>query len=294
MIVALSAFFALLAAGSNALGTVLQRRAVLSIPASPSLRPGLLRDLARTPSWLCGMLAVVAAALLQGLALATGALSVVQPVFVLELPLALVIGGAVFHVHQSRAAWISVAGIASGLAVFLFSLAPGGGRQQVPGLLWVPVLAVTGALGVVLTLTGLRRPAGMTRAASLGAAAAIGNALTAALIKSAADVFASEGVDGFLRAWQTYSFGVVGAGALLLLETAMQAGPLIASQPALTLGDAAASFCLGIVLYTEQPRTGWWLLPAFLGFGVLCGSTLALALTKCLEDCVPPVRPDTT
>ncbi|QIZ00778.2 molybdopterin cofactor-binding domain-containing protein [Streptomyces sp. S1D4-11] len=59
-------------------------------------------------------------------ALATGSLAVVQPVSALELPLALVIGGVVFHVHRSRTAWISAAGITVGLTVFLMTSAASG------------------------------------------------------------------------------------------------------------------------------------------------------------------------
>lgn len=50
--------------------------------------------------------------------------------FILELPLALVIGGMVFHVELSRKAWVSVACIAGGLALFLFSMAPSGGGTR--------------------------------------------------------------------------------------------------------------------------------------------------------------------
>jgi hypothetical protein len=286
LIFALSVVLAVVAAGSNALGTVLQRRAVLDVPASRALRAGLLRDLTRTPVWYLGILGVIGAAVFQALALAFGSLAVVQPLFVLELPLALVIGGIVFHVHRSHRAWTGVACIVVGLGVSLGSLAPAGGRAQVPGLLWVPVLAVTVGIGVVLTLSGVRLPLGPARAACLGAAAAIGNALAAALIKSSVDILAHHGLVAFLLSWQTYSFAAAGVLAVFLLETAMQGGPLIASQPALTLGDAVVSFCLGVLLYGEHPRTGMWLIPALAGFAVLLYGTFVLSHTQCLADCL--------
>lgn len=95
----------------------------------------------------------------------------------------------------------------------------------------------------------------------LGAATAIGYALTAALMKAAAATFSREGLTAFFQSWQTHAFAAVGASALLLLEHAMQAGPLIASQPALPLGDATVSLLLGVALYHEGMRGGWWLLP---------------------------------
>ncbi|KIF04370.1 membrane protein, partial [Streptomyces sp. RSD-27] len=85
----LPVLFALFAAFSNALATVLQRRASQTVPQSAGFRFGLVLDLLRRPLWLGGILAVVAAGAGQAAALATGALSLVQPLFVLELPLAL-------------------------------------------------------------------------------------------------------------------------------------------------------------------------------------------------------------
>ncbi|MET9967153.1 amino acid permease [Streptomyces sp. NPDC006356] len=88
----LSVVFALCAALSNAVATVLQRKAALTVPRSAGLRAGLMLDLLRRPVWLAGILAVIAAAVCQALALATGPLTIVQPLFVLELPLAVISG----------------------------------------------------------------------------------------------------------------------------------------------------------------------------------------------------------
>ncbi|MFK4148455.1 DMT family transporter [Streptomyces sp. NPDC004065] len=283
---ALAVLLATLAACSNALGTVLQRRAALTVPASTSLRPGLIVDLLRTPVWLAGIIGVVLSAILQALALAWGSLAVVQPVFILELPLALIVGGIVFHVHRSRRSWTAVACIAVGLAVFLVSLEPSGGRDWVPGLWWVPTLAIIGGIGVALVVTALRRPFGLARAACLAAGAALGNALTAALMKSAMGILGDRGVSAFFLTWQTYAFAVIGGVSLFLLGTAMQAGPLIASQPALTLTDAVTGVVLGVALYAEQPRTGMWIVSSVLGFALLTYGVFALSRTRCLAECL--------
>lgn len=57
---ALPVLFALFAALSNALATVLQRRAALTVPQGRGLRFGLIRDLLRRPVWIAGILAVIA------------------------------------------------------------------------------------------------------------------------------------------------------------------------------------------------------------------------------------------
>jgi hypothetical protein len=119
---------------------------------------------------------------------------------------------------------------------------------------------------------------GGARAVCLGLAAAIGYALTAALMKSATDTLDHQGVAAFFSSWQTYGFATVGVCALFLLENAMQAGPLVASQPALTLGDALVSLSLGVTLYNETVRVGWWLIPEVVG--VLLVALGAIGLSR--------------
>ncbi|WP_063775141.1 DMT family transporter [Streptacidiphilus anmyonensis] len=278
MTAVLSVVFAVCAAISNAMGTVLQRRAALIVPRSQGFRLGLMWDLLRTPVWLFGILGVIFAAAFQGLALATGPLAVVQPIFVLELPAALMIGGMVFHRRMPTLAWIWVACLVGGLGMALVAAAPTGGSLQ-PGVgLWVLALASCGGAMVVLCLAALRRPVGGARAVCLGLAAAIGYALTAALMKSATDTLDHQGVEAFFTSWQTYGFATVGVCALFLLENAMQAGPLVASQPALTLGDALVSLSLGVTLYNETVRVGWWLIPQIIG--VLLVALGAIGLSR--------------
>jgi hypothetical protein len=93
----------------------------------------------------------------------------------------------------------------------------------------------------------------------MGLAAAIGYALTSAFMKSSIDILSREGIAAFFTSWQTYAFAAMGVCSLFLLENALQSGPLVASQPALTLGDALVSLTLGVTLYGETLRGGWWL-----------------------------------
>ena len=103
------------------------------------------------------------------------------------------------------------------------------------------------------------------------------DALTAGLMKDSMRLLDSGGVVGFLTAWQTYGFALAGVFAVLLLEHAMQGGPLVASQPALTLGDATVSLLLGVVLYREDVRGHWWVVPQLLGVALLVVGVLHLA-----------------
>ncbi|AYL34221.1 DMT family transporter [Streptomyces fungicidicus] len=277
MDILLPALFALGAALSNALATVLQRKAALTVPRSDKLRAGLMLDLLRRRVWLAVIAAVIAAALCQAVALATGPLTVVQPLLVLELPFTLVIGTLLLRGRLSRAGWAAVCAVVAGLAVALGAASPEGNRTHVPMDLWIPALAVCVAAIAGLVLTGIRRPEGRGRAACFGLATAVAYAVTAALMKASMHTLDDDGVVAFLTAWQTYGFALFGVSALFFLENAMQAGPLVASQPAITLGDASVSLALGVTIYAEYVRGGWWLLPQLLGVALIVAGVSALS-----------------
>ncbi|OIJ64120.1 DMT family transporter [Streptomyces mangrovisoli] len=270
----LAVLFAVLGAVSNAVGTAFQRKAAADVPRGGGVR--LLLALVRRPAWAIGIAGVCCAALFQALALINGPMALVQPLFILELPFALLIGTRLLHRRLNPDGWRAVAGMVGGLALLLVAAAPAGDEEQASMLRWIPVLAVT--LGAITAAVLLARSSAsaLFRAAALATGAAIGNALTAALLKSATGRLADDGLTAFLTAWQTYGFAITGVGALLLLENALQAGPLVASQPALTIGDAAVSLLLGVALFDETVRTGWWLLPEAIGAGLILWGVLRL------------------
>ncbi|MGP3737638.1 DMT family transporter (plasmid) [Streptomyces sp. GDS52] len=293
MDILLPVLFAVGAALSNALATVLQRKAALGVPRSDKLRAGLMLDLLRRPVWLIGISAVITAAACQAVALATGPMTIVQPLLVLELPLALVIATLLLQGGLSRSGWAAVCAVVTGLAVALLAASPAGNRTHAPMDRWLPALAVCTALLVGLVLTGLRRPEGRGRAACFGLATAVSYAVTAALMKTSMHTLDDGGVTAFLTTWQTYGFALFGAAALFFLENAMQAGPLVTFQPAITLGDAGVSLALGITIYAEYVRGGWWLPLQLLGVALIVGGVLALPklpLARALssEDRKPP------
>ncbi|MFF3420512.1 DMT family transporter [Streptomyces sp. NPDC002698] len=256
------------------MGTAFQRKAASRVSEGGGLR--LIIRLARQPAWLIGIAGVIGAALFQALALANGPLSLVQPLFILELPFALMIAVPLLHRRLSRAGWQAVAGVVAGLGLVLLAAAPSGARSDASMARWIPVLVL--CLGTVAAAVVVARPGRppLFRAAMLGTASAISNALTAALLKSAVGTLDDDGFVAFLGVWQTYGFVLTGITAVLLLENALQAGPLAASQPALTIGDATLSLVLGVTLFDETVRTGWWLLPELIGAGLVLWGVLRL------------------
>ncbi|WP_405674353.1 DMT family transporter [Streptomyces sp. NBC_01511] len=284
----ISVLFAVLTAISNGSASVLQRRAASTVPDSHALRLSLIGHLLRKPVWLAGIGLVMVAAVCQAVALATGPIAVVQPIFVIELPITLLIASYVFRSALPRTAWYGVAAVTGGLALGLGSAAPTGGSQTVDGVSWIPALIVTAAFEALL-ITAARRTRHNTRAALLALAAACAYAVTAALLKDAvARIEDGAGFGTFFSSWQLYATAVAGIGALFLLQNALQAGSLVASQPMLTLGDALISITYGVTLFGESVRTGWWLIPELVAVALITVGCVELARSPLASGTNPP------
>jgi drug/metabolite transporter (DMT)-like permease len=277
--VLLCVILALFTSLSNASASVLQRQAASQVSSSKSLHVSLIADLARRKVWLAGIGLVIAAALFQAGALAAGPVALVQPIFIIELPLTLLLASFVMRRRIPRRVWIAVAAVTIGLGTGLAVAQPGGGADHAANGLWVLVLIAVGAFEIVLISAALR-VRGEPRALLLGLAAACGYALTAALLKEAVAAL-DRGPAAFFTTWQLYGTAIAGVGALFLLQNALQAGTLVASQPMLTVGDALISISLGVVLFGEQVRTGWWL-----PLEIAC---LAVIVVGCIEIAKSPL-----
>ncbi|WP_228988987.1 DMT family transporter [Streptomyces sp. DH8] len=287
----ISILFAVLTALSNGSASVLQRRAAMRVPESEAMRWSLFGRLLRQKVWLAGIGLVVVAAVCQAVALATGPIAVVQPIFVIELPATLLIAGYVMRVRADRALWYGVAAVTAGLALGMASADPTGGSDTVRGAAWIPALVLTGLFEAALVGCALRT-LGNLRAALLGAAAACGYALTAALMKDAMARLDDGGALALLSSWQLYATAAAGVGALFLLQNALQAGSLVAVQPMLTLGDALISIVYGVALFGEVLRTGWWLLPELAALALITAGCVRLARTPLAAGTLgPPPAP---
>ncbi|MFF2861995.1 DMT family transporter [Streptomyces rubiginosohelvolus] len=283
----ISVLFAVLTALSNGSASVLQRRAAMEVPDSEAMRLSLMTRLVRQKVWLAGIGLVIVAAVCQAIALATGPIAVVQPIFVIELPLTLLVAGLVMRVRADAAVWSGVAAVTAGLALGMAAAAPVEGRDTVEDFAWIPALLVTGVFEAGL-IVGALRTRGNGRAALLGLAAACGYALTAALMKDAMANLDDGGVVALLASWQLYATAAAGVGALFLLQNALQAGSLVAVQPMLTLGDALISILYGVTLFDEELRTGWWLLPELVALALIATGCVRLARTPLARGTLAP------
>ena len=287
----LTYLLAVLAACANATSSVLQRKANRRVPQKQNLSLRLIWSLLHEPVWFGGVLAITAGFLLQATALSGGELAVVEPVLVLELPATLILASWVFRSRLRRPEWSTTAVMAAGLAGLMFFLAPSAGRSAPSGwYVWLAgILINLATVGVLVAWAyhrgrsgsgaGRRRPA---RAAVLGAAAGAQFGLTATLMKGMTGAF-SHGLDALFTSWQVYGMVASGLLGMFLLQSAMNAGRLIAVQPAITLSDPVVSVLWGVLAFGERVRGGWFAAAAGVCAIVIAVVVLMLARSPLLE-----------
>jgi len=287
----LTYLLAVLGACANATASVLQRKAGRRVPQGQNLSLRLIASLLHQPVWFGGILAVIAGFLLQAAALGSGQLSVVEPIMVLELPFTLLLATRVFGARLHRREWGAAVAMSAGLVGLLYSLSPSGGRpQDVRWYGWVTGIGVNLAFVAAMTAWGRRGPAGggprgghgsalQAAVLAVGAGAAFG--MTAALMKGMTSAY-SRGIGGVMTSWQLYAMAAAGIAAMFLLQSAMNAGRLVAAQPGLTLTDPIVSILWGVLVFREQVRAGWFLILTVVGGLVLAGAVLVLARSPLL------------
>jgi drug/metabolite transporter (DMT)-like permease len=277
----IAVLFAVLAAASNALASVLWRRAAQDIPMSEAFRPKLIWDLIRQRMWLLGIGALILGFLLQAAALTFGGLALVQPLLVTELPFTMLLIGLMFRTRLGPESWLAILSVSVGLAVFLVAAGPGQGHR-VPGRFdWLLATVITVAVvGYLVSTAKLTR--GPARATLLGVASGLGFAFTATLMKDATR-FLSADAERLLSTWPMYAMVAAGLASVYLLQNALQSGTLVAVQPALNVSDPVASIAYGVALFDETIRLGGWVVPELLGIGMIFYGSLRLAQS-------PPIR----
>ncbi|MEV8565404.1 DMT family transporter [Streptomyces sp. NPDC051322] len=278
----LSVLLAVLAAVANAAASVLQRKAARDQPESENLSWRLLLSLLHRPVWFAGILSIIVGFLLQAVALSNGRLSVVEPVLVLELPVTLLLSALVFRSRLGAREWGASAAMAAGLAGLLYFLSPSAGSSaDVSGRLWAVASCVNLLLVGALVWWARTTPPGARRAALLGVATGCGFGFTAALIKGMTQTY-SQGVAALFTSWQVYAMIVAGAGAMFLLQSAMQAGRLLATQPGLTMADPVVSILWGVLVFGEEVRGGVFIILSVVAALVVAGAVIMLTRSPLL------------
>ncbi|MCF6521998.1 DMT family transporter [Streptomyces sp. JJ36] len=265
-----------LAAGSCfALAGVLQQHSAAARPERESLSYQLLLHLARQPVWLTGIGLAVLAYVFQGVALAHGPLSLVQPLIVTELIFAIPLSARLHRMRLGRREWLGVGAVTVGLTAALYAAQPQGGDPRAGTTGWLLSLSVMG--GLVLTVLAASRHVGEApRASLLALAGGLVMGTQSVLLDATIDLL-DEGPGVLFTAWQTYLMVAASITGLLLIQSAFQAGPLAASVPVFDAAEPAVAIGFGIGLFGESVQTGWVALPvAAVGVALLFAGIVLL------------------
>ena len=267
---------ALLAACSFAGAAVLQQEAAQTISSNDSLRLRLLLALLRRPRWLAGVGLLLAGYGLQAVALALGPVAVVQPVVATELALAIPLA---MVRRRRRPTWrdgAAIVAVLAGVAGFLLVASPAKGTAD-PGMrTWIAVLVPIGAADAVLVAlaAGARGP---RKAMLLGSAAGIAFGLLAVLTKATAYGIGRHGAAAF-ASWQPYLLVATGIAALVVSQSAYQAGPLAFSMPFVAVLEPILAVLVGDTAFDEQVRlAGGYLAAEVVAAAVAVTGLVALA-----------------
>jgi drug/metabolite transporter (DMT)-like permease len=247
-------------AAAYGLAAVLQHHAAIGEPPEMSVRVGLLVGLARRPMWLVGNVLDGVGYLFQFLALRRGSLVLVEPLLVLSLVFALPVTAWLDHRRISTRDVASTVIIMGGLALFLAVAHPGLGHPDASATAWI-VLSVVIAAACGAMVVGARGGSRPRAAVLLGVGSGTAFGYVAALTERTGHVL-NGGVVHLLASWEPYALIVGGAVALLLTQSAFQAGALRLSLPTLTVAQPLVAVIIGLGLFGEHidargPAPGW-------------------------------------
>jgi hypothetical protein len=284
-----STIFALCAAFSNAVYVATQHVASTSGRVGQAKGLRLVAYLIRSPLWLLGWTAAVAAFAFQAAALNRGQLSIVQALLVTELVFGLVLRKVWIRQAIRPVAWGSAGLTCVALAAFVLVDQPHGGTPTPTARAWAGALAAFGGAAGVMAVAA-RWGSPRRRAALYAAAAAIVWALEATFIKTASETLTQSGIAAVFTHWPVYALAAGGVGGILLVQAALHVGPLSVSQPLLVIVDPCVSVILSIWLfrerYTGDPAP---IAASLLAFIAMCAGVVALTRTA-----PPTMQPEPT
>lgn len=241
---------ALLGATSFAGAAVLQQEATQSVPEEDALKLRLLLELLRRRKWVAGVALMVVGYGLQGVALAFGPVALVQPVIVTELAFAIPLAMWRRRKQPRRRDWIGIFLVLAGIATFLVVADPAAGIADPSMRVWLlSVLPVTAPLAVaIVAATRLHGP---SRAMLLGAAAGMAFGLLAVLTKALTHLI-RQNPARVPASWQLYVVIALGVFALVLSQSAYQAGPLAFSMPFVGVLEPVVAVVIGYTALNEE------------------------------------------
>jgi drug/metabolite transporter (DMT)-like permease len=283
---ALAIGLAVVASFGFAAAAVLQHRAVAArsgncVDDTPgdtlSLRG--MRDVSKRPGWLLGLGLAAGGSTIHAMALVLAPLSVVQPVGVLAVPIAVVLTAFRTHRRPSGGVLLGVAVCVAGVALFVGTAAGTAVSTPAPNGATLSAGVVVAGVVLLLATLGYARN-GWMRCVACAMAGAVAFGLVSALVRAVSQTVTSGESEVLDPAVIAAVFGVVAAVVVggWLVQQAFASGPPEVVVACLTVVDPIVAVLLGIFLLGEGAHTptGTWLLLVFAGLVAAIG-VLALA-----------------
>ncbi|HEX6402997.1 MAG TPA: DMT family transporter [Pseudonocardiaceae bacterium] len=278
----ISAAAALLAGVCLATTGLLQQGVASKESADKQFSVQLMMDLVRDRTWLAGIGAAVASYAFQAVALATGPLSLVQPLVVSELLFAIPISARRHQARLGSREWMGLLTVTGGLVVGIVAADPHRGQPVQPFSSWIWALAAVVAIAVVGVVIG-KAISGPARASLFALSGATVMGLQSALFAATIAQLRDDIGHTFLT-WQPYALIVASFTGLFLVQNAYQAGPLAASMPVMDAVLPMVSIGLGVGLFGEHVRTSG------LGLAGAVAGIVVLVVGIIMLDTSPVVR----
>ena len=247
MVVAL----ALLSAALFGTGVALMQRPAAAVPAEFAARPGLLVRVIRQPIWLLGVGAEIAGFVFQVIALRHGSLVVVQPLLTTSLLFTIALVGVWTRQGVTAAEWAALVAVVAGLALFMLVASPSDRSsgsadpadldhhrpvdRKSPSPCW------SGTDFAPPVAAGRRpRPGRRTE-----------RRLHGRHDQGLRPCHRPRASLSALTSWAPYVLCAAGLTAMLLTQTAYQAGLPKVSLPIITVTDPLVSCGIGVALFDE-------------------------------------------
>jgi drug/metabolite transporter (DMT)-like permease len=206
----------------------------------------LLR-LLRDPVWVAAVLGDFIGFLLNAAALAAGPVVIIQPLVVLMLPVALIVGWLLGGPRPTRIDYLSSLAIVGGLSGFLILVGtPGAGHAPKARYFALTVLIVL-AVGAVVALS-VRGRGAVVRGAVFGTLGVFVDGLS--------DVVSHRGYMGLVETGRgvipLIGIALLGVAGIVLTQVSFQVGQLAATLPANSATDPFVAVLIGALLLREH------------------------------------------
>lgn len=243
-----------------ALSTSLQHRVATHAPGHVTSTVHIMRWVIVRPLWIAGALTGVAALILHALALRLGSLSVVQPIMISGVVLAVMVRAFLDLRLPSGPEMRAVTVTVGGLAVFLIAADPQPGRAPTDTSVALIAVLVGACVAAAIFAASLRLKRDGPRSMALGTVAGVLFGVTAVLLKLiATDFDAGARIDSALSAlssWPLWALVVVGVSGVAVNQRAYQMASLSMSMPILNIVDVLTAMALGWIVFDETAALG--------------------------------------